>query len=92
MQGRKVKVSEVAVRFYLTSECYYRNNPTATAYPVKIRRIEDPTDAPVPMLSGIVKLPWSGDFGDTVDVVLETSGGGPMQVLAIIPTFAPYGN
>jgi len=91
-QGRRFKVSELAILLYLTQGGTYADGPGKPTYPLVIREAGDNIDDPPPAFSGLKRLQLQSDYRDSMDVVIETSSPMPLNVLSLIPTFNTYGN
>ena len=91
-QGRRFRVSELALLLYKTQAGTYSDGLGKAAYPLIIRDAGDDASAPPPAFSGLKKLQMMADFRDSVDVVIETSSAMPLNVLSLIPTLQVYGS
>ena len=91
--GKKWKVSDLAIRFYLTGNAQYADDPvTATKWTVALRDASDDANAPIALHTGIKKLAITGTYNDSVSVWIGTSGAEPLAVLGITPSFTIHSN
>ncbi|CAB4186637.1 hypothetical protein UFOVP1329_14 [uncultured Caudovirales phage] len=90
-QGRRVKVTEVALLLYRTQAGSYADSPTAKVYPLVIRQSGDDANAPPVPFSGLKRLSTSGTYNDSIDVTVKSSSVMPLNVLSLIPTLNVYG-
>jgi hypothetical protein len=91
-QGRRFRVTELALLLYKTQAGTYADGPGKQAYPIIIRQAtDDPNTAP-PAFSGLKRLQTMSDFRDGVDVIIETNSAMPLNVLSLVPTLGVYGS
>lgn len=91
-QGRRWKVTELAVLLYKTQAGQYADGPDAQAFDLIIRQATDPADGPPPTFTGMKRLQAMGTYQDSASVVIKTSSPMPLNVLSLIPTLEVYGN
>lgn len=91
-QGRRFKVTGLAILLYKTLAGTYADTLAAPAYPLVIRDASDDSGSPPPPFSGLKRLVTMATYQDTVSVVIETSSPMPLNVLSLIPTLEVYGS
>lgn len=90
-QGRKFKVTELAVVLYRSQSGKYGDSEAATFYDLLTRQAtDDPNTAP-PAYTGMKRLTTMSQYRDDASVVVKTSSIMPLNVLSLIPTLDVYG-
>jgi hypothetical protein len=88
-QGKKKRISQVAIRFYETLGAQVGTEETAMES-IPFRTSADPMDLHIPLFSGDKKVPVKGDANYAGTVVVKQVNPLPMTVLGIIPTATVY--
>lgn len=84
-QGQMKRVNRAEFRFYNTSSIKI-GREASNLEEIIFRDASDPTDAPVPLFSGIKHVEFPGDYDRKVDLLLQTYQPYPVTLLSIIYT------
>lgn len=88
-QGQMKRVNRVEFRFYNTASIKFGRD-ASTLEEMIFRDPDDPTDAPVPLYTGIKHVEFPGDFDRKVDLLLQTYQPYPVTLLSAIYTGVAY--
>lgn len=87
--GKKWKMSELNIQFYLSADARYSDTrKDSTKWDVTFRNSEDEINAPVVLFTGIKKLVTTSTYQDSITCWIGASGGEPMVVLGIAPSYS----
>lgn len=88
-QGQMKRANSMEYHFYQTASIKFGRD-AATLEEMIFRDPDDPTDAPIPLFTGIKHVEFPGDYDRKIDMLLQTYQPYPCTLLSIIYNGVTY--